>query len=133
MKLITKIPSVIVYLVLVCLLSQSCDKATDKKFKIQFDSSKKVSGQKFAIKDISPGLESDWSDYNFVVLEMVVSTAQRFQVGFTTNDGYNELRVMSYAPNGWIRLAIPLRFYTQLPDPANDIAHTFTVEAQLVL
>ena len=124
MKFRIKIPHIIICLVLVCLVSHSCDKATDKIFKIQFDSSKKVSGQKFAIKDISPGLETDWSDFNFVVLEMMITTAQRFQVGFTTNEGYNEVRVMSYAPNGWIKLAIPLRFYTQLPDPANDIAGT---------
>tara|TARA_R110001583_G_scaffold17014_21_gene69386 strand:+ start:10830 stop:12779 length:1950 start_codon:yes stop_codon:yes gene_type:complete len=124
MKLISKIPSVIVYLVLVCLLSLSCNKATEKHFKLQFDSSKKVSGQKFAIKDISPGLETDWSDYNFVVLEMMITTPQRFQVGFTTDEGYNEIRVMSYVPNGWNKLAIPLRFYTQLPDPASDIAGT---------
>ncbi len=124
MKLITKLSSLIVYLVLICLLSQSCDKARDKSFKIQFDSSKKVSGQKFAIKDINPGLETDWSDYNFVVLEMMITTPQRFQVGFTTDVGYNEIRVMSYVPNGWNKLAIPLRFYTQLPDAANDIAGT---------
>ncbi|MDG1730240.1 MAG: hypothetical protein P8K68_10090 [Algibacter sp.] len=124
MKCITNITSAIVYLVLVCLLSQSCDKETDKIFKIQFDNTKKVSGQKFAIKDISPGLETDWSDYNFVVLEMKVTTSQRFQVGFTTDKGYNEIRVMSYAPNAWIKQAIPLKFYTQLPDPANDIAGT---------
>lgn len=124
MKFTTKLTSIIVFLILICLLSQSCEKATDKNFKIQFDSSKKVSGQKFAIKDISPGLETDWSDYNFVVLEMMSTSSQRFQVGFTTNNGYNEIRVMSYVPNGWIKLAIPLRFYTQLPDAANDIAGT---------
>lgn len=88
------------------------------------DSSKKVAGQKFAIKDISAGLPTDWSEYNFVVLEMMSTTPQRFQVGFTTEEGYNEIRVMSYVPNGWNKLAIPLRFYTELPNAANDIAGT---------
>eukprot|EP01089_Gocevia_fonbrunei_P005353 TRINITY_DN15678_c0_g1_i1.p1 TRINITY_DN15678_c0_g1~~TRINITY_DN15678_c0_g1_i1.p1 ORF type:complete len:127 (-),score=10.99 TRINITY_DN15678_c0_g1_i1:13-393(-) len=55
---------------------------------------------------------------------MMSTTSQRFQVGFTTDKGYNEIRVMSYLPNGWMKLAIPLRFYTQLPDAANDIAGT---------
>ncbi|MBQ0739855.1 hypothetical protein J9332_36760, partial [Aquimarina celericrescens] len=45
-------------------------------------------------------------------------------VGFTSDAGYNDLRVMSYAPGGWIKLAIPLKYYTQLPDAANDIAGT---------
>ncbi|MER3373283.1 MAG: hypothetical protein RIM83_01445 [Allomuricauda sp.] len=31
---------------------------------------------------------------------------------------------MSYVPKGWIKLAVPLRFYTDLPDAANDIAGT---------
>lgn len=110
--------------ILVSVLVQSCTEIPDRTVKIHFDSSKKVSGRKVAIKDVSPGLETDWSDYNFVLLEMMISTPQRFQVGFTTDSGYNELRVMSYAPTGWIKLAIPLRFYTQLPDAANDIAGT---------
>ncbi len=123
-NLTTQRVSLMAYSILVCLFFQSCEETSDKTFKIEFDSSKKVSGQKFAIKDISPGLDEDWSDYNFVVLEMMVSTAQRFQVGFTTDEGYNELRVMGYVPTGWVKQAIPLRFYTQLPDAANDIAGT---------
>ena len=93
--------------------------------KIQFDSNKEVSGQKFALKDITPGLPSDWNNYNFVVLEFRISTPQRFHVGFTTKTGYNELRVMSYTPNGWNKLAIPLKFYKALPDAANDLAATY--------
>jgi hypothetical protein len=93
--------------------------------KIQFDSSKEVSGQKFALRDISPGLPSDWDNYNYVVLEFKSSTPQRFHVGFTTASGYNELRVMSYTANGWNKLAIPLRFYRELPGAALDLAATF--------
>ncbi len=96
-----------------------------KTFKIQFDSSKEVSGKKFAIKDISPGLPENWDDYNYVVLEFKSSTSQRFQLGFTTNWGYNDLRVMSYVPNGWNKLAIPLKFYRELPGAAVDLAATF--------
>ena len=93
--------------------------------KIQFDSNMEVSGQKYAIKDISPGLPANWEKYNFVVLEFKSTTPQRFQVGFTTETGYNELRVMSYTANGWNKLAIPLRFYRALPDAALDLAATF--------
>ncbi len=66
---------------------------------------------KFSLEDISPGLPANWDDYEYVVLEFMISTPQRFQVGFITETGYNELRVMSYIPNGWNRLAIPLSFY----------------------
>ncbi len=96
-----------------------------KSVKIQFDSNKEVSGQKFAIHDITPGLPGNWDNYNFVVLEFKISTSQRFHVGFTTETGYNELRIMSYTPNGWNKLAIPLKFYRRLPDAALDLAATY--------
>ena len=96
-----------------------------KTVKIQFDSNKEVSGKKFAIKDISSGVPTNWDGYNFVVLEFKITTAQRFQLGFTTETGYNELRVMSYTPNGWNKLAIPLKFFRELPGAANDLAATY--------
>ena len=98
---------------------------SQKLFKIQFDSNKEVSGQKFAVRDITPGLPTNWDDYNYVVLEFKITTSQRFHIGFTTEAGYNELRVMSYTPNGWSKLAIPLKFYRRLPDAALDLAATY--------
>ena len=101
----------------------SCSQAP-KDFQIQFDNTKEVSGQKFALKDVSPGLPADWDGYNYVVVEFKISTAQRFHIGFTTATGYNELRIMSYVPNAWNKLAIPLKYFTELPDPAVDLAAT---------
>lgn len=76
-------------------------KPAEQTFKVQFDSTKEVSGKKFALKDINPELPADWDGYKFVVLEYKITTAQRFQLGFTTDNGYNELRIMSYVPNAW--------------------------------
>lgn len=98
---------------------------TPPAFKIAFDGTKELSGNKFALKDINAELPTDWSSYNYVVLEYKISTAQRFQLGFTTDSGYNELRVMSYVPNAWNKLAIPLKYFTELPDAAVDLAATF--------
>ena len=109
---------------LALLLLAQC-KPAPKQFIVKFDSSKEVSGRKFAIKDISPGLPRDWDEFNFVVLEFRITTAQRFNVGFTTDSGYNELRVMSYAPNAWSKLAIPLKFFRRMPDANIDLAATF--------
>jgi hypothetical protein len=96
-----------------------------KTVKIEFNSNFEVSGKKFAISEISPGLPANWDGYNFVVLDFKISTPQRFHVGFTTETGYNELRVMSYCVNGWNRLAIPLKFYQALPGAAHDLAATY--------
>lgn len=109
----------------VCILLTAVPALAQKTVKIQFDSSKEVSGQKFAIRDITPGLPTNWDDFNFVVLEFKITTSQRFHIGFTTETGYNELRVMSYTPNGWNKLAIPLKFYRRLPDAALDLAATY--------
>lgn len=89
---------------------------TKPDFCVQFDSTKEVSGQKFALKDLNSELPADWDGYNYVVVEFKSSTAQRFQLGLTTKTGYNELRIMSYVPNAWNKLAIPLKFFTDLPD-----------------
>ena len=96
-----------------------------KEFRINFDSNQEVSGKKFAIKDINPDLPRNWDEYNFVALEFRITTSQRFHIGFTTDDGYNELRIMSYVPNAWNKLAIPLKFYRRLPDARIDLAATY--------
>jgi len=105
---------------LLALLSCSQDHVT-----IRFDSEMEVSGKKFSLEEISPGLPADWDDYEYVVLEFMISTPQRFHVGFNTETGYNELRVMSYTPGAWNRLAIPLRFYREPPAAQGDLAGTF--------
>ncbi len=107
---------------LILLAAVSC---SNHEVTIHFQSEKEVSGQKFALEEITPGLPTDWDGYEYVVLEFMISTPQRFQVGFTTETGYNELRVMSYTPKGWNRLAIPLRFYRNPPDARSDLAATY--------
>lgn len=96
-----------------------------KGVKILFDSSKEVSGQKFALRDIAPDLPTDWEGYQYVIVEFRISTPQRFHLGFGTADGYNELRIMSYTAGGWNRLAIPLKFFRNLPEAALDLAATY--------
>lgn len=105
------------------LLCTGCSKSYKAHYK--FDSSYEVAGAKFALKDINPDLPADWDEFNYVVLEYKITTSQRFQLGFTTESGYNELRVMSYVPKAWNKLAIPLKYFTSLPDPAFDVAASF--------
>jgi predicted esterase YcpF (UPF0227 family) len=110
-------------LLLTVLLAVQCD--SPQTFTIKFDPSKEVSGQKFAISDISPGLPRDWDEYNYVTLEFKSTTSQRFQLGFTTDNGYNELRIASYVPHAWNKLVIPLKFYREMPDANADLASTY--------
>ena len=106
-------------LVVLCILSillAGC--AGKREITIRFSDDVEMSGKKIALKDINPDLPTDWDGYNYVVLEYKTTTAQRFQLGFTTEWGYNELRIMSYVPGAWNRLSIPLKYFTQLPDAA---------------
>ena len=104
-------------------LMMQCTSAP-KEFKFKFDSNLEVSGKKFAVRDINPDLPRNWDEFNYVVLEFKITTSQRFGLGFTTDYGYNELRVSSYVPNAWNKLAIPLRYYNRLPDARVDVAAT---------
>ncbi len=92
---------------------------------VEFDGTKEVSGKKFALADINPDLPENWDGYNFVIMEYRINTAQRFQVGFTTENGYNELRIMSYVPNAWNRLVIPVSYFTNLPSSAVELSATY--------
>ena len=112
----------VVCIIALFLISGGCDKDYHT---IHFDSSHEVSGKKIALDDITPGLPENWDEYNFVVLEFMITTPQRFNVGFTTDAGFNELRVMSYVANGWNKLAIPLRYYKEPPGAWHDIAGMF--------
>ena len=72
--------NLMIYMAVVALLLMTqCTNAPDK-FKINFDSSKEVSGKKFAVRDINPDLPRNWDDYNFVALEFRITTSQRFHI-----------------------------------------------------
>lgn len=96
----------------------------NEPIKFQFDSNKIVSGKKIALKEIAPDLPSDWSEYNYVTIEFRSTTPQRFQLGFTTDEGYNELRLISYVPHAWNKLVVPLKLFRELPTAKHDIAAT---------
>lgn len=117
-----KVRTICLRSLLIALLLMIIHSCSNESFVVRFDSTHEVSGRKFALEDISPGLPRDWSGYNYVVIEFMITTPQRFNVGFTTDLGYNELRVMSYTANGWNKLAIPLRFFRELPGAWHDLA-----------
>lgn len=109
----------------VAFLSLMSISASAGKHVIKFDSRKEMSGAKIALKDINPDLPTDWTGYNYVVVEFRVSTSQRFFLGFTTAHGYDEVRIHSYVPGQWNRLAIPMIYYSQPPASAIDMAATY--------
>ena len=97
---------------------------------VKFDSNRTKSGAKIALRDLNPDLPRDWDGYNYVGVEIRVSTTQRFLLGFTTDHGYDELMLHSYVPGQWNRFVIPLVYLTQLPASSHDMASMYNKPRQ---
>jgi hypothetical protein len=86
--------------------------------RIVFDS---AAEQTIALKDLDAALPVDWSGYGFVVLELRLSTPQRFEFRVHNATGVRSVR-LAPVPNVWVRSAIPLPFLTQPARQGNDLA-----------
>lgn len=66
-------------------------------------------------------LPSDWTEYNFLVLDMRASSAEKFDLRICDNDRW--WRLMVYPIQGpWIRVCIPLQYYRELDQHGPDVA-----------
>ncbi len=78
----------------------------------------------WTLKELNPELPSDWTGYEFLVLEFKASSSQRFDLGLETSRGRIAKRIGPFA-GVWVRAAIPLRFYRQPAGDGIDMAATF--------
>lgn len=79
---------------------------------------------KWTLKELNPDLPSDWSPYEFLVLEFKASSSQRFDLGLQTSNGRYAKRIGPFA-GVWVRASIPLRYYRQPAGDGADLAATF--------
>ena len=79
--------------------------------------------RKWTLKELNPDLPSDWSAYDFLVLELKASSPQRFELGFDTPYGIITKRIHPL-PGIWIRASVPLSFYRNPPGDGADLAAT---------
>lgn len=87
-----------------------------------FDSSSTVEARQFSLDELG-GLPADWEGYDYLVLEIRVSTAQRFLLGIETDNGLHEKRT-HLMPGAWLRVSLPLEYYREKPRPSTDLAAT---------
>ena len=92
---------------------------------------KTMAGHKVPLSAIREDFPRDWSGYEYLVLDMKASSGQRVYLGVNTDEGYNELRFIFYAPGGRIRTAIPLTYFRNLPAGAHDMAATYNQKRPL--
>ncbi|MGA2328700.1 MAG: hypothetical protein ABSH05_20680 [Bryobacteraceae bacterium] len=76
---------------------------------------------KWALKDLNPGLPSDWSSYEYLVLEIRSSTSQRFELRLHAADGVRKLRMHPFQ-GAWIRAAVPLKYFKRPDRDGFDLA-----------
>jgi hypothetical protein len=75
----------------------------------------------FTLKDFDPALPSNWSAYQFLVVELRLSAPQRFELRVHDAGGVRAVR-LSPVPGAWVRSAVPLSFLTRQAQQGNDLA-----------
>jgi hypothetical protein len=103
---------------LVCALLAASTAGRAESKRVVFDS---AAEHTFAWKELGAGLPADWSGYEFLVLEMRLSSPQRFDLRIHNADGVRAVR-LSPVPGAWIRAAVPLAFLTHAASQGGDLA-----------
>ncbi len=114
------IPSFLVALLIIATSLQSNVTALENKHLV-FDSTQTLSEYRWNLRELNPQMPSDWSSYDFLVMEMKASSPQRFQVQVHTPEGTSRLYFHPFQ-NAWIRAAIPLEMFSNAPKNGNSLA-----------
>lgn len=108
------------FIILALSILCSCGKT---ELKHRFDSTKDIDSYEFQIAKLGLGAIDNWEDYQYMVIEIKSSTAQRFLLGIDTDNGLHEKRT-HVLPQAWVKLCIPLDYYREKPKPGSDLAAT---------
>jgi hypothetical protein len=76
---------------------------------------------KWTLKELNPDLPSDWSSYEFLILELRSSTSQRFELRIFTTNGVRHVRLHPFQ-GAWIRAAVPLAYFRRPDRQGFDLA-----------
>jgi hypothetical protein len=93
----------------------------DKPVQAAFEG--KSAEHKWSLKELDAQLPSDWSDYNYLVLEIRTSTPQRFSLWLhTITNGKRRLMLQPFGQNVWLRASIPLQYFKGRDQKGTDMA-----------
>jgi len=90
--------------------------------RVVFDGVK--SDHKWTLKELNPEWPSDWSAWNFLVLEMKTSTPQRFSLWLHSASGPRRILLQPFGQNVWLRASVPLRYFKGKDQSGFDLAST---------
>jgi hypothetical protein len=117
-----RISAVISILAALAVLPFSAGFAQSPTRRVVFDGVK--SEQKWSLKELNPAWPSDWSDWNYLVLEMKTTTPQRFSVWLYTASGPRRIMLQPLGQGVWLRASIPLRYFKGKDQSGFDLAST---------
>jgi hypothetical protein len=82
----------------------------------------RVSEHKWALKELNPELPSDWSGYEYLVIEWKASSPQRFFLWLYTADGPRRLVIQPFGQEVWMRSSMPLSYFRGRDKKGHDLA-----------
>lgn len=82
------------------------------------------SEHRWLLRELNPELPTDWTPYEFLVVEFKASTSQRFEFGLETKEQRLLKRIGPFA-GVWVRASLPLRYYRTPAGNGADLAATF--------
>ena len=97
-------PRIHTALLLVLLFTAACGNNSVRKITFEGETSE----HKWTLHELNPQLPSDWTGYNYLVLEMKASSPQRFGLTFYSGS-LAQRRTMHPMAGVWIRASGPLQ------------------------
>ena len=108
----------LILLALSCLTGTAL--ALNAPVKIAFEG--QVSEHKWSLAQLDPQWPSDWSQYDYLVMEMKASSPQRFSWWIHTANGKRRVMFHPFGQGVWLRASIPLQYFRGRDQRGNDLA-----------
>ena len=106
------------WLIFTGLILSACTGNKEPKL-IRFEGS--YTEKKWAIKELNPEIQSDWSSSGFLTFELNSSTTQRFELRLYDSDGIRKLEILPFQ-GVWVRASIPLIHFQKMNTEGMDQA-----------
>jgi hypothetical protein len=81
-----------------------------------------TSEHKWTLKDLNPALPSDWTGYEYLVLEVRASSPQRYTLRIFDAAGVRSVTMHPFGQNVWLRASLSLKYFLQRSTDGFDMA-----------
>ncbi|MCP5113701.1 MAG: hypothetical protein GY953_22940 [bacterium] len=92
---------------LIFLFTTGCGNSRPRKVVFEGE----LSEHRWALADLNSDLPSDWSSYEYLVLEFRHSSPQRFFLFVYDKEGPRRVVIQPFGQDVWIRAAVPLKYF----------------------